>query len=86
MLPLQQQAVAPAPVVQQQVQPPRPAMTAAAPAGRTVSAAYDFTPQEAGELAFRKGDIITVSDDSDPNWWKGQCHGEQGLFPATYVQ
>eukprot|EP00911_Craspedida_sp_UC1_P002320 UC1_evm1s1749 len=84
---VQQQAVAPAPVhQQQQAQPPRPPPAAAAPAGRTVSAAYDFTPQEAGELAFRKGDIITVIDDSDPNWWKGQCHGEQGLFPATYVQ
>jgi hypothetical protein len=33
-----------------------------------------------------QGDVITVIDDSDENWWKGQCHGETGLFPASYVK
>lgn len=41
----------PAPV--QQVQPPRPAAVSK-PAGRQVTAQYDFAPQEAGELRFRK--------------------------------
>jgi hypothetical protein len=53
---------------------------------RTVIAAYDFSPQESGELKFKKKDVITVLDDSDANWWKGQCHGETGLFPASYVK
>ncbi|KAI8501246.1 PREDICTED: growth factor receptor-bound protein 2-like isoform X3 [Branchiostoma belcheri] len=51
-----------------------------------VQAKFDFNPQEAGELRFRKGDIISVMDKSDANWWKGQCHGETGMFPAPYVQ
>lgn len=69
--------------------PPAPRVQAAPPlpsANRTVEAMYNFEPQEAGELRFRKGDIITVVDQSDANWWRGQCHGETGLFPATYVK
>jgi len=33
-----------------------------------------------------QGDVITVTDSSDDNWWKGMCHGETGLFPASYVK
>eukprot|EP00052_Salpingoeca_macrocollata_P030833 m.321089 g.321089 ORF g.321089 m.321089 type:complete len:254 (+) comp24935_c0_seq1:118-879(+) len=69
---------------------PRPAPAAPAPvtsaAQKLVQAQYNFEPQEPGELRFKKGDIITVNDDTDPNWWKGQCHGETGLFPAAYVK
>lgn len=35
-----------------------------------VQALYDFTPQEAGELEFRRGDVITVTDRSDQHWWQ----------------
>ncbi|GBP29720.1 Protein E(sev)2B [Eumeta japonica] len=35
-----------------------------------VQAMYDFTPQEAGELEFRRGDVITVTDRSDQHWWQ----------------
>jgi len=68
--------------------PPRAARAAPPPAStnRTVTAAYAFKPAEDGELKFAKGDVITVLDDSDSNWWKGQCHGETGLFPASYVK
>nr|XP_027225424.1 protein enhancer of sevenless 2B-like isoform X2 [Penaeus vannamei]XP_027225425.1 protein enhancer of sevenless 2B-like isoform X2 [Penaeus vannamei]XP_027225426.1 protein enhancer of sevenless 2B-like isoform X2 [Penaeus vannamei]XP_027225427.1 protein enhancer of sevenless 2B-like isoform X2 [Penaeus vannamei]XP_027225428.1 protein enhancer of sevenless 2B-like isoform X2 [Penaeus vannamei] len=31
-----------------------------------VQALYDFTPQEQGELEFKRGDVITVTDRSDP--------------------
>eukprot|EP00049_Salpingoeca_infusionum_P001804 m.51062 g.51062 ORF g.51062 m.51062 type:complete len:259 (+) comp11214_c0_seq1:221-997(+) len=72
--PAQQRAPAPAPV------------PAAAPGGKTVIGQYDFAPQEAGELPFKKGDTIIVVDDSDPNWWKGTCNGQTGLFPSNYVK
>eukprot|EP00045_Choanoeca_perplexa_P001154 m.18174 g.18174 ORF g.18174 m.18174 type:complete len:249 (-) comp10767_c0_seq1:779-1525(-) len=68
---------------------PGPSRAAAPPpaaSGKTATALYDFEPAEAGELKFRKGDYITIMDDADANWWKGQCHGETGLFPASYVQ
>lgn len=50
-----------------------------------VQAMYDFQPQEAGELEFRRGDIITVMDRSDQNWWEGEIGSRRGYFPATYV-
>ncbi|XP_022910343.1 growth factor receptor-bound protein 2 [Onthophagus taurus] len=50
-----------------------------------VQALYDFTPQEQGELDFKKGDVITVTDRSDQHWWHGEIRHRKGLFPATYV-
>lgn len=50
-----------------------------------VQAMFDFQPQETGELEFRRGDIITVTDKTDENWWEGTLNGRKGLFPATYV-
>ena len=51
-----------------------------------VQALYDFIPQEHGELEFRRGDVITVTDKSDQHWWTGELGGtRRGLFPATYV-
>ena len=47
---------------------------------------FSHPTQEPGELRFNKGDQIQVLDSSDPNWWKGMCRGEQGLFPSTYAK
>ena len=46
---------------------------------------YRFDPAESGELALRKGDVITVLNDCDADWWLGQYQGKQGIFPASYV-
>ena len=51
-----------------------------------VQASFDFEPQESGELRLRKGDIVTVLDKSDQNWWKGSCNGQEGMFPVPYVK
>lgn len=50
-----------------------------------VQAMYNFEPQESGELEFRRGDIITVTDRADSNWWEGEIGARKGYFPATYV-
>lgn len=50
-----------------------------------VQALYDFTPLEQGELEFRRGDVITVTDRTDQHWWHGEIGHRRGLFPATYV-
>ncbi|KAH7637678.1 growth factor receptor-bound protein 2 drk [Dermatophagoides farinae] len=51
-----------------------------------VQAMYDFFSQESGELEFRRGDIISVIDRSDQNWWEGEIGTRKGFFPATYVE
>ncbi|KAJ8037720.1 Growth factor receptor-bound protein 2 [Holothuria leucospilota] len=52
----------------------------------TVRAKYDFEAQDVGELSIKRGEIITVLNNSDQNWWTGRCQGREGLFPAPYVE
>lgn len=40
----------------------------------------------AAELSFNEGDVITDIDFPDEDWWIGRINGQQGLFPANYVQ
>tara|TARA_B110000483_G_scaffold235956_1_gene308296 strand:- start:2 stop:682 length:681 start_codon:yes stop_codon:yes gene_type:complete len=53
---------------------------------KIVTAQYNFEPQELDELLFRKGDLIEILENNDENWWYGSCHGETGIFPASYVK
>lgn len=50
-----------------------------------MQALYDFQPQEPGELEFKRGDVITVTDRTDQHWWHGEIGNRRGLFPSTYV-
>lgn len=51
-----------------------------------VKALYDFTASEAGELTFRRGDIISVIESAYKDWWRGSLHGVVGIFPTNYVE
>jgi hypothetical protein len=48
-------------------------------------ALYDFDAQQPTDLAFKRGDIITIIK-SEGNWWKGTLDGRTGDFPSNYVQ
>nr|POE75534.1 class e vacuolar protein-sorting machinery protein hse1 [Quercus suber] len=74
-------------------QQPALSASAAAPSQGTtaatvsrVRALYDFTPSEAGELAFKKNDIIAVLESVYKDWWKGSLRGQTGIFPLNYVE
>lgn len=55
-----------------------------------VQAIYDFMPKDDSdgetELEFKQGDLITVFDRTDSNWWGGCIGNRNGYFPRTYVQ
>eukprot|EP01052_Picozoa_sp_SAG31_P046976 SAG31_NODE_9202_length_1317_cov_1.143678_1_plen_299_part_00 len=55
----------------------------------TATALYDYIDGQPGDLLFSAGTVISVTDDSDPSWWKGFCEGAPsnvGTFPSNYVQ
>ncbi|XP_041365343.1 SH3 and cysteine-rich domain-containing protein 3-like [Gigantopelta aegis] len=47
---------------------------------------YNFKGKEKDDMDLRAGWRLTVSNSSDPDWWKGKCNGKVGYFPSTYVQ
>ncbi|CAE1332017.1 CTTN [Acanthosepion pharaonis] len=49
-------------------------------------ALYDYEAADDDELSFQPDDIITGIDRIDEGWWRGECHGKLGLFPANYVE
>ncbi len=51
-----------------------------------VRALVDFQPSKAGELQFRKGDIIAVIESVYGDWWKGSLRGQTGTFPRDNVE
>ncbi|KAK6304783.1 hypothetical protein J4Q44_G00253690 [Coregonus suidteri] len=51
-----------------------------------VIAMYDYKAANEDEMSFSKGQLISVFDKNDPDWWKGEVNGITGLFPTNYVK
>ncbi|XP_070156864.1 E3 ubiquitin-protein ligase SH3RF3 isoform X2 [Polyergus mexicanus] len=49
-------------------------------------AIYDYVSKEAGDLSFKKGDIVILRKKIDKNWYFGECGNNHGVFPLSYVQ
>uniref|UniRef100_A0A8D2LDE7 Cas scaffold protein family member 4 n=1 Tax=Varanus komodoensis TaxID=61221 RepID=A0A8D2LDE7_VARKO len=57
--------------------------------GTLAKALYDNKAECPDELAFRRGDILTVLEQNllgSEGWWKCSLHGKQGLAPANRLQ
>ncbi|KAI9497704.1 hypothetical protein BDB00DRAFT_803692 [Zychaea mexicana] len=53
----------------------------------TVNVHHSYEPQREDELKLDKGDIVTVTDSSDPDWWMGKKDdGSSGYFPSNFVE
>ncbi|XP_070533066.1 arf-GAP with SH3 domain, ANK repeat and PH domain-containing protein 2-like [Ptychodera flava] len=55
---------------------------------KRVQALYDCEADNADELTFEEGDIIIVTNESDPEWWVGEFEKDpdrKGFFPVSFV-
>ncbi|XP_062243564.1 SH3 domain-containing protein 19 isoform X1 [Platichthys flesus] len=71
------------------VSPPQGSATSAAGGdgyGLKVQVIHDFTPEGPGELALREGDVVTMVEPVDSEWYRGTCRGSSGFFPVNYVK
>ncbi|NWX06261.1 HCLS1 protein, partial [Caloenas nicobarica] len=55
-------------------------------AGICAVALYDYQGDGDDEISFDPDDTITHIEMVDEGWWRGQCRGKVGLFPANYVK
>ncbi|XP_028323623.1 intersectin-1 isoform X5 [Gouania willdenowi] len=67
-------------------EPTPPKLTPVCTALCQVIGMYDYVAQNDDELAFQKGQVITVINKDDCDWWKGELNGREGLFPSNYVK
>ncbi|XP_068433588.1 intersectin-2a isoform X4 [Clinocottus analis] len=51
-----------------------------------VIAMYDYTAANRDELSFSKGQLISILDKTNSDWWKGDANGVTGLLPTNYVK
>ncbi|BFZ63847.1 hypothetical protein YB2330_004984 [Saitoella coloradoensis] len=55
-----------------------------------VTALYDYSAQQTGDLSFREGDRVRVTKRGEEGgWWEGSVEGGEGgvgSFPSTYVK
>lgn len=47
---------------------------------------YDYKAANEDEMSFSKGQLISVLNQENPDWWKGEVNGVTGLFPTNYVK
>ena len=53
----------------------------------TVTAIYDYECTRDDDLPLQAGEIVSVLDKSDADWWKGRlADGRTGFFPSNYVE
>ncbi|XP_075948114.1 SH3 domain-containing protein 19 [Anarhichas minor] len=66
--------------------PPQDAGSGGAGSELKVQAIHDFNPEGPGELGLRAGDVVTMVEQVDSEWYRGTCRGSSGFFPANYVK
>ncbi|XP_047434908.1 SH3 domain-containing protein 19 isoform X2 [Mugil cephalus] len=54
--------------------------------GLKVKAMHDFFPEQPGELSLRAGDVVTMVEQVNNEWYRGTCKGSTGFFPVNYVK
>ncbi|CAI2171731.1 17217_t:CDS:10 [Funneliformis geosporum] len=47
---------------------------------------YNFVTEDAGELAFKPGDLLEILEKDDNGWWLAKKDGQQGWVPSNYLE
>ena len=56
------------------------------PVNLKARALHDYEPKRDKYLTFKRGDIVTVMDETERHWWFGFCNGKVGWFPTKYIR
>uniref|UniRef100_A0A915I8Y9 SH3 domain-containing protein n=1 Tax=Romanomermis culicivorax TaxID=13658 RepID=A0A915I8Y9_ROMCU len=51
-----------------------------------VVALYDYKEKSPREVSMKKGDVLTLLNSSNKDWWKVEVNDRQGFVPAGYVK
>ncbi|XP_070496510.1 spectrin alpha chain isoform X3 [Chironomus tepperi] len=51
-----------------------------------VVALYDYTEKSPREVSMKKGDILTLLNSNNKDWWKIEINDRQGFVPAAYIK
>jgi spectrin alpha len=51
-----------------------------------VVALYDYTEKSPREVSVKKGDVLTLINSNNKDWWKVEINDRQGFVPAAYVK
>ena len=49
-------------------------------------AIHDYKGEQPGDLSFVVGTTIKITEKVSQDWFKGECSGKSGIFPASFVQ
>lgn len=50
-----------------------------------IVALYDYQEKSPQEVSMKKGDVLTLLNSSNKDWWKVEVNDRQGFVPATYI-
>ncbi|XP_022242846.1 spectrin alpha chain-like isoform X2 [Limulus polyphemus] len=51
-----------------------------------VMALYDYMEKSPREVSMKKGDVLTLLNSNNKDWWKVEVNDRQGFVPAAYVK
>lgn len=51
-----------------------------------VVALYDHTEKSPREISMKKGDVLTLLNSNNKEWWKVEVNDRQGFVPASFVK
>ena len=47
---------------------------------------YPYAAGNPDELSFEEGDVLTIVDRSEPDWWKAEKDDKIYVVPAAYLE